>query len=124
MTRRLAVSIGTIAFVGASALTPAAFAGGANESCVLGGEVLSCYDDPTNQGFPSENGNGKGNAYGKPAAGTVGNADTKNPPGQVKKYADALETAGPLDDNGYECDGNSGVAKGNPAHSGCQEAED
>ena len=68
--------------------------------------------DPFGTGLPSGNGQGKGNAYGKPAAGTVGNADTKNPPGQVVKFA-----ASP--DNGYECDGNSGIAHGNPAHSTC-----
>ena len=55
---------------------------------------------------------GKGNANGKPAAGTVGNADTKNPPGQVVKFVTSP-------DNGYECDGNSGIAQGNPAHSSC-----
>jgi hypothetical protein len=67
--------------------------------------------DPSNVGAPSNNGNGNGNAYGKPAAGTVGKADAKNPPGQLP---------GPQDsNNGYECDGNSGIAKGNPAHSGC-----
>ena len=47
---------------------------------------------------------------GKPANGTVGNADGKQPRGQS-----------PNDKNkGYECDGNKGIGKGNPAHSGCQ----
>lgn len=47
----------------------------------------------------------------KPADGSVGNADDKAPPGQS-----------PNDKNkGYECDGNKGVGKGNPAHSGCPE---
>ena len=43
----------------------------------------------------------------KPAVGTVGNADVKTPGGQS------------VDDhnNGYTCDGNKGVGKGNPAHS-------
>ena len=64
----------------------------------------------------SNNGNGKGKALGKPAAGSVGNADKKNPPGQLP---------GPEDrDNGYECDGNSGIARGNPAHSGCDVDDD
>ena len=68
--------------------------------------------DPYGVGQPSGNGNGDGNANGKPCAGCVGNADSKNPPGQLP---------GPDDgNNGYECDGNSGVARGNPAHSFCQ----
>lgn len=49
----------------------------------------------------------------------MGKADTKNSKGQLP---------GPLVDgnNGYECDpqgaddgGNPGIAKGNPAHTGC-----
>ena len=48
-------------------------------------------------------------AGGKPAPGSVGNADDKAPPGQ---------TAGDHN-SGYECDGNNGVGKGNPAHTGC-----
>ena len=44
--------------------------------------------------------------------GTVGNADTKNPPGQVTKFVTSP-------DNGYECDGNSGIARSNPAHTSC-----
>lgn len=43
---------------------------------------------------------------GKPANGSVGNADDKNPGGQSKDD----------DNNGYECDNNNGVGKGNPAH--------
>jgi LPXTG-motif cell wall-anchored protein len=54
---------------------------------------------------------GPGNQTGKPCAGCVGNADDKNPPGQLP---------GPEDENsGYECDDNEGVGQGNPAHSGC-----
>ena len=48
---------------------------------------------------------------GEPCAGSVGNADSKNPPGQLPGPQDA--------NNGYECDGNSGIARGNPAHSFC-----
>ncbi len=59
----------------------------------------------------SRNGNGQGPAH---TAGSVGKADYKNPPGQVKK-----DPASPPE-NGYECDGNSGIARGNPAHSGCK----
>jgi hypothetical protein len=77
--------------------------GGANSGC-------GAYC-PSGVGAPSGNGNGNGNAYGKPGAGTVGNADSKNPPGQAPDGSDS--------NNGYECDGNSGVGKTNPAHSGC-----
>lgn len=72
--------------------------------------------DPPSGSVESDNGNGGGNHYGRPKAGEVGKADAKNPNGQ---------RPGPDDDNnGYECDGNSGIAKGNPAHSGCIPPED
>ncbi len=59
----------------------------------------------------SGNGNGGGKSTGKPCAGCVGKADNKNPKGQYP---------GPQDhNNGYECDGNHGIARGNPAHTGC-----
>lgn len=48
---------------------------------------------------------------GEPCAGCVGKADNKNPPGQYPNGSDA--------NNGYECDGNSGVGQTNPAHTGC-----
>ncbi|MSR89741.1 hypothetical protein EXS53_02320 [Patescibacteria group bacterium] len=67
--------------------------------------------DPNGVGEPSGNGNGDGNATSKPCAGCVGNADSKNPPGQLPGPDDA--------NNGYECDANSGIARGNPAHSFC-----
>ena len=68
----------------------------------------------------SANGQGNGNANGRPAAGSVGNADGKNPPGQVKKLNSPLNGR-PADDgdSGYECDSNFGVGLGNPAHSPC-----
>jgi hypothetical protein len=66
----------------------------------------------TRDGSPSGNGNGGGVASGKPCAGCVGKADNKNPPGQAPDGSDH--------NNGYECDGNSGIAKTNPAHTGCQ----
>jgi hypothetical protein len=66
---------------------------------------------PSGVGLPSGNGNGNGNATGKPCAGCVGNADDKNPPGQFKDGSDH--------NNGYECDGNHGIGRTNPAHSGC-----
>jgi hypothetical protein len=65
----------------------------------------------TCDGRPSLNGNGNGNAAGKPCQGCVGNADNKNPKGQAPNGSDH--------NNGYECDGNNGVGKGNPAHSSC-----
>ena len=76
---------------------------GANSDC---GEYCSTRD-----GSPSRNGNGDGEAKGRPCAGCVGKADDKNPPGQYPNGSDA--------NNGYECDGNSGVGKTNPAHTGC-----
>ena len=67
--------------------------------------------DPTCTGAPSMNGGGAGKATGRPCAGCVGNADAKNPPGQLP---------GPSDRNaGYECDRNQGIARTNPAHTGC-----
>jgi len=60
----------------------------------------------------SANGNGNGAAVGQPAPGTVGNADDKAPRGQMPN-ADADGN------NGYECDGNAGIGRGNPAHTGC-----
>ena len=66
---------------------------------------------PSGVGLPSGNGGDNGNATGKPCAGCVGNADGKNPPGQAVDGSDH--------NNGYECDGNNGIAKTNPAHSGC-----
>jgi LPXTG-motif cell wall-anchored protein len=58
------------------------------------------------------NGNGGGKATGKPCAGCVGKADNKNPKGQRPNGSDH--------NNGYECDGNHGIGRGNPAHTGCQ----
>ncbi|HEU4511499.1 MAG TPA: LPXTG cell wall anchor domain-containing protein [Nocardioidaceae bacterium] len=86
-----------------------------------GANAYDCEDGPegpycatTRHG--SENGLGDGEAVGRPAAGSVGRADNKNPPGQEP---------GPEDGNrGYECDWpgsrpNQGIAEGNPAHTGC-----
>jgi hypothetical protein len=67
--------------------------------------------DSTCDGSASQNGNGGGNANGKPCAGCVGAADNKNPKGQFPDGSDH--------NNGYECDGNNGIGKGNPAHSAC-----
>src|SRR3954454_23587909 len=74
-----------------------------------GANVPGPYDT-TCDGTASGNGNGP-TASNEPCAGCVGNADNKNPKGQLP---------GPQDGNaGYECDRNQGIAKGNPAHSGC-----
>ena len=85
------------------------FAGGGN--ALAGGAQSPGPYDPYAVGLPSANGNGHGNAYGRPCAGCVGNADAVNPPGQLP---------GGTDTNlGYECDGNAGIGATNPAHSGC-----
>ena len=79
--------------------------GGANGQC-LGGPYCS-----TRNGSPSLNGNGNGNATGKPCAGCVGKADNKNPKGQMPNGTDH--------NAGYECDRNNGIGKSNPAHTAC-----
>ena len=76
--------------------------GGANAGC---GPYC-----PNNVG--AETGNGGGNSNTPNGAGTRGAADGKYPPGQ--------EPGGGDDNNGYECDGNNGVGKTNPAHTGCE----
>jgi hypothetical protein len=65
----------------------------------------------TRDGRASENGNGDGKATGRPCQGCVGKADNKNPRGQRPNGSDR--------NNGYECDGNKGIGKGNPAHTSC-----
>ena len=55
--------------------------------------------------------NGTGNGTGRPCAGCVGKADNKNPAGQ--------QPGGNDHNRGYECDGNGGVGRTNPAHTGC-----
>ncbi len=67
--------------------------------------------DSTCDGSASQNGVGSGNATGRPCAGCVGNADDKNPPGQMPDGSDH--------NAGYECDTNQGVGQTNPAHTGC-----
>lgn len=66
----------------------------------------------TRDGSPSLNGNGNGNATGKPCAGCVGKADNKNPKGQAPGGSDR--------NAGYECDRNHGIGRSNPAHTGCK----
>ena len=41
----------------------------------------------------------------------MGKADNKNPKGQYPNGTDH--------NNGYECDGNHGIGRSNPAHTGC-----
>ncbi len=65
----------------------------------------------TRDGSPSLNGNGDGLATGEPCAGCVGQADNKNPPGQMPNGGDP--------NAGYECDRNNGIGQTNPAHTGC-----
>ena len=64
------------------------------------------YDHDNCDGGAGDHGNG-GN--GK-CAGCTGKADDKYPGGQAKNDHN----------NGYECDNNGGVGKGNPAHSQCR----
>ncbi len=107
-TSRLALAAAAgAALIGLATVAPAQAAGGANSGC-------GAYC-PTDVGSPSGNGNGNAakhaNPNGLPGAGTVGKADSKNPPGQAPDGSDR--------NNGYECDGNNGVGKTNPAHTGC-----
>lgn len=84
--------------------------GGANGQCSDTESLETgdyCGTDRTNKA--SGNGEGDGAAVGKPYQAHKGKADNKNPPGQVDNTRD----------NGYECDGNKGIAKGNPAHTTC-----
>jgi hypothetical protein len=117
-TRRLAFAAGTLLFVGSLAGTPA-FAGGATTTDgPFDNTACAGLTEPTDECPTSGNGQGKA----PHVAGSKGNADDKNPPGQVKKW---LLTGDPNTepDAGYECDDNSGIAKGNPAHSGCTSGE-
>jgi len=102
MSRLGMVIAGGAALVSFGMMAPAQAAptGGANGDC---GAYCA------NPGMPS--GNGGGHATTQPAAGTKGKADNKFPPGQAPDGTDH--------NNGYECDGNNGVALGNPAHTGC-----
>ena len=107
----MAIGVGNPALATGSATSPQPISkadanpGGANGQCP-GGPYCSTRD-----GSPSLNGNGNGAAVGKPCAGCVGKADNKNPPGQMPNGSDH--------NNGYECDGNHGIGRSNPAHTGC-----
>jgi hypothetical protein len=85
-----------------------------NADANTGGANGQCPDGPycsTRDGSASGNGNGGGNATGEPCAGCVGKADNKNPAGQMPDASDS--------NAGYECDTNHGIARSNPAHTGC-----
>src|SRR5919108_3774367 len=88
----------------------AATAQGNGQSSGNGANVSGPYD-PSGVGEPSGNGRSTDNNGKRPCAGCVGNADSKNPPGQLPGGSDP--------NKGYECDENQGVGKTNPAHSGC-----
>jgi hypothetical protein len=75
--------------------------GGANSTACPGGKYCAETD-------PGPSGNGQGKA--PHVAGSRGKADNKNPPGQMNNP----------NSNGYECGGNKGIAKKNPAHTGCK----
>jgi LPXTG-motif cell wall-anchored protein len=83
---------------------------GANAGTCSGDQRDHAYCS-TRDGSPSQNGVGDGKATGRPAAGSVGKADNKNPKGQ---YPDGSDR-----NAGYECDRNQGIGQGNPAHTGC-----
>ncbi|QIK67465.1 hypothetical protein G7072_14930 [Nocardioides sp. HDW12B] len=93
-----AASLAVFAFA-----TPAAHAGKPTFN-----DNTDCGNYCPNPGFPSGNGQGKAPHL----AGSQGNADDKNPPGQAPDESDGNQ--------GYECDGNQGIALGNPAHSACE----
>ena len=65
-----------------------------------------------NDGVPADGKHGNG-GNGK-CAGCSGKADNQDPPGQSRNDHN----------NGYECDHNGGVGKGNPSHSRCLEEEE
>ena len=114
MVRKILVCVASLVL--ALALTPIAVAAPKDSAppthgCDQAAENDGDPYDSTCDGSPSENGKGEGNATGKPCAGCVGAADNKNPKGQMPNGSDA--------NNGYECDGNQGVGKTNPAHTGC-----
>lgn len=114
-----AAMILTLAGFGLAGTASAAPGNGANSGGIYDSTCTdnTNYPNSANACDPSLNGE-KTNAH-RPLAGSVGNADNKNPPGQ---RADA-----PVDDvsadpnQGYECENgkNTGIGNGNPAHSGC-----
>ena len=104
-TARIGILTAALGLTLAGGLASTASADTANGQCP-GGPYCA-----TSVGSPSLNGNGNGNAVGKPAAGTVGKADNKNPQGQMPNGSGL--------NAGYECDTNHGIGRTNPAHTGC-----
>ena len=72
---RIGILTAALGLALAGGLASTASAGTANGQCP-GGPYCA-----TSIGSPSLNGNGNGNAVGKPGAGTVGKADNKQPSG-------------------------------------------
>ena len=114
---RVALATGMLAMGGVASMATAASAappqvcdGTTHADTGHGANVSGAYNANC-QGQPSMNGNGNGNATGRPCAGCVGNADDMNPRGQMPDGTDH--------NNGYECDGNKGIGRTNPAHTGC-----
>ena len=87
---------------------------GGNSDTGNGANTGDAYDNtcdsPDYDPIPG-NGDGNGERVGIPCTGCVGQADDKNPKGQMPGGSDS--------NNGYECDGNKGIAQGNPAHTTC-----
>jgi len=102
---------------GTAAVLAFGIGGAANAASDKGANAGGTYDSSGQFSGPSKNGGDNGLHKGRPAAGTVGNADDKNPPGQQPSGV-----AGADGNKGYECDENSGVGKGNPAHSTCAQS--
>jgi len=110
MNQIKAVSRVGIAVVGAAAALTFGMAGAAQADPTGGANSGCAAYAPSNVGAPS----GNGVATTQPGAGTVGNADSKCPPGQAPNGTDP--------NAGYECDTNQGVGQSNPAHTGCKES--
>lgn len=110
---RCPISFARLGATAAASLAVFAFATPAAQADPTGGANAGCGAYcPSGVGELSGNGVGDGAAVGKPGAGMVGNADSKNPPGQAPDGSDS--------NKGYECDENQGVGKTNPAHTGCE----
>lgn len=117
----LTLSFGISLVTSAQAIPVTSQAGNPNAGCNqtpyssqgMGANQSGPYND-TCTGAPSQNGSGVGQATGRPCAGCVGNADEKNPPGQMPNGSDR--------NAGYECDSNHGIGQTNPAHTGCTQA--
>lgn len=108
LPRLAAAAAAAVTMVGTAAVPATAAPGnGANQPC-----GAYCPTPTTTSGNGYGQAAAHANENGLPDAGTVGNADSKNPPGQYPDGSDA--------NNGYECDENGGVGQSNPAHTGCE----